>query len=171
MNSVKHLIFTCLALLAFNTPASQDIKCLTDTAYMEARGEGVRAMALVQDVVLNRVDGSRWPSSVCAVVYQRKQFSWSRMAVPMAVSPIDKAARAKGRQTAVALLSGERQPSTRANHFLSPRALTGGVWPMWARCTPVLKASNECVKYVQDGQNKEVRKPLTIHKGLWFYKL
>ena len=77
MNSLKHLIFTCLALLAFNTPASQDIKCLTDTAYMEARGQGSRAMALVQDVVLNRVDDSRWPSSVCAVVYQRKQKSWS----------------------------------------------------------------------------------------------
>ena len=171
MNSVKHLIFICLALLAFNTPASQDIKCLTDTAYMEARGEGVRAMALVQDVVLNRSNARRWPDSVCAVVYQRKQFSWSHIPVPMAVLPDDRAAKAEGRQTAVALLNGERQPSTRANHFLSPKALSGGVWPMWALCTPVLKASNECVKYVQDRQIKEVRKPLTIHRGLWFYKL
>ena len=60
---------------------------------MEARGQGSRAMALVQDVVLNRVDDSRWPSSVCAVVYQRKQFSWSSKPVPMAQMPDDIQAR------------------------------------------------------------------------------
>ena len=82
---------------------------------MEARGQGSRAMALVQDVVLNRVDDSRWPSSVCAVVYQRKQFSWSSKPVPMAQMPDDIQARLRGRE-------GCRGRSGRkaANHLSKP---------------------------------------------------
>ena len=163
MISIKHLIFTCLALLAFNTPASQDIKCLTDTAYMEARGQGSRAMALVQDVVLNRVYDSRWPSSVCAVVYQPKQFSWSNKPVPMAQMPDDIQARLEGRAKAVEAVMGVRLPTTSANHFLSPRALAGGRFPTWASC----EQGVECVEY---GKRK-VRKPLFLHNGFWFYEL
>lgn len=163
MNSIKHLIFTCLTLLAFNSLASQDIKCLADTAYMEARGEGSRAMALVQDVVLNRVDDSRWPSSVCAVVYQRKQFSWTSKPVPMAQMPDDVQARLKGREKAVEAVQGVRLPSTSANHFLSPKALAGGRFPTWARCSQDV----ECVEY----NNRKVRKPLFLHNGFWFYEL
>ena len=163
LNSIKHLIFTCLALLAFNTPASQDIKCLTDTAYMEARGQGSRAMALVQDVVLNRVDDSRWPSSVCAVVYQPKQFSWSSKPVPMARMPDDIQARLEGREKAVEAAKGVRLPTTSANHFLSPRALAGGRFPTWASCSQGV----ECVEY----NNRKVRKPLFLHNGFWFYDL
>ncbi len=44
--------------------------CLTEALYFEARGETVRGMFAVAEVILNRVDDPRYPSSVCAVVNQ-----------------------------------------------------------------------------------------------------
>ena len=165
MKYVKQLILVaCLTFssIVLSSPTNP-ITCLTDTAYMEARGEGSRAMALVQDVVLNRVKDSRWPSSVCAVVYQPKQFSWSSKPIPMAQMPDDIQARLRGRAKAVEVVQGVRLPTTSANHFLSPRALAGGRFPKWARCSQGV----ECVEY----NNRKVRKPLFLHNGFWFYDL
>jgi len=52
-------------------------QCHVENIYHEARGEGWEGWALVKATVENRVDDSRWPSTVCGVVYQPKQFSWT----------------------------------------------------------------------------------------------
>jgi N-acetylmuramoyl-L-alanine amidase len=52
-------------------------KCHVENIYHEARGEGWAGWALVKATVENRVSDSRWPSSVCEVVHQPKQFSWT----------------------------------------------------------------------------------------------
>ena len=49
--------------------------------YWEARGEGEQGMLAVGSVILNRVEDTRFPDNVCAVVYQGGetppcQFSW-----------------------------------------------------------------------------------------------
>ncbi|RVV99087.1 cell wall hydrolase [Mesobaculum littorinae] len=48
----------------------EDWQCLTEALYFEARGETVRGVAAVAEVILNRVESSRFPGSVCAVVRQ-----------------------------------------------------------------------------------------------------
>ncbi|MEM7295034.1 MAG: cell wall hydrolase [Pseudomonadota bacterium] len=45
-------------------------KCLTEALYFEARGETVAGMFAVAEVILNRVDTTRFPDSVCGVVNQ-----------------------------------------------------------------------------------------------------
>ncbi len=45
-------------------------ECLTEALYFEARGESVRGMFAVGEVILNRVDSARFPDDVCAVVTQ-----------------------------------------------------------------------------------------------------
>ncbi|MDR9428944.1 MAG: cell wall hydrolase [Salibaculum sp.] len=45
-------------------------ECLTEALYFEARGETVRGMFAVGEVILNRVDSARFPDDVCAVVTQ-----------------------------------------------------------------------------------------------------
>ncbi|HKL69693.1 cell wall hydrolase [Salibaculum sp.] len=45
-------------------------ECLTEALYFEARGESVRGMFAVGEVILNRVDSARFPDDVCAVVSQ-----------------------------------------------------------------------------------------------------
>lgn len=52
-------------------------QCLIANVFFEARGESLKGMKAVAAVTLNRVDHKSYPGSVCAVVFQKKQFSWS----------------------------------------------------------------------------------------------
>jgi spore germination cell wall hydrolase CwlJ-like protein len=62
---------------------SDEITCLAQNIYFEARSEPVDGMLAVGHVVLNRLASNRFPDTVCKVVrqggYQRRnrcQFSW-----------------------------------------------------------------------------------------------
>jgi spore germination cell wall hydrolase CwlJ-like protein len=48
----------------------EEWRCLTEALYFEARGEDTRGIFAVAEVILNRVDSRRFPSTVCAVVNQ-----------------------------------------------------------------------------------------------------
>jgi spore germination cell wall hydrolase CwlJ-like protein len=45
-------------------------QCLSEALYFEARGETVKGMFAVAEVIMNRVDSARFPSSVCGVINQ-----------------------------------------------------------------------------------------------------
>ena len=49
---------------------SSDSQCLALNMYHEARGEGTAGMLAVSYVVLNRVNDSRFPNTICEVVKQ-----------------------------------------------------------------------------------------------------
>lgn len=49
---------------------SREWQCLTEALYFEARGEDPLGQVAVAEVILNRVDSSRYPDTVCAVVMQ-----------------------------------------------------------------------------------------------------
>ena len=54
------------------------IMCLTAAIYFETRGEdNVTGQVAVATVIMNRVDSPRWPSTVCGVVNQDYQFSYT----------------------------------------------------------------------------------------------
>ena len=61
--------------------SSKERDCLAANIYYEARGESVKAQKAVAHVTLNRVKSKQYPKTVCAVVLQNKQFSWT-MQVP-----------------------------------------------------------------------------------------
>nr|WP_170538788.1 cell wall hydrolase [Ruegeria arenilitoris] len=48
----------------------EDLKCLAEALYFEARGESVRGQFAVAEVILNRVESSRFPNTVCGVIRQ-----------------------------------------------------------------------------------------------------
>ena len=52
-------------------------QCLRDAIYFEARGESLRGQFAVAEVILNRVDSSRYPQTICGVVKQSCQFSYT----------------------------------------------------------------------------------------------
>lgn len=54
-------------------------QCLAKAIYYEARGESAKGKLAVAQVVLNRAASKQYPGSVCGVVYQPKQFSWTSM--------------------------------------------------------------------------------------------
>jgi len=49
---------------------SNDLKCLTEAVYFEARNQPVRGQEAVAYVIMNRVHSKHFPSSVCGVVHQ-----------------------------------------------------------------------------------------------------
>ncbi|WP_254435838.1 cell wall hydrolase [Ruegeria arenilitoris] len=48
----------------------ENFKCLAEALYFEARGESVRGQFAVAEVILNRVESSRFPDSLCGVIKQ-----------------------------------------------------------------------------------------------------
>jgi spore germination cell wall hydrolase CwlJ-like protein len=45
-------------------------RCLAEALYFEARGESVKGQFAVAEVILNRVDSSLFPNSICGVIKQ-----------------------------------------------------------------------------------------------------
>ena len=56
---------------------AQDI-CLAKAVYFEARGEPLEGQLAVAQVVMNRAASGRYPSTLCAVITQKAQFSFIR---------------------------------------------------------------------------------------------
>lgn len=71
------LLIIPFLLVSLNADARQT-RCLAQAIYHEARGEPIKCQHMVADVVLNRMQHRNYPSTVCGVVFQRSQFSWTR---------------------------------------------------------------------------------------------
>jgi N-acetylmuramoyl-L-alanine amidase len=71
------LLYHPLAMTSLSDKLKEDVLCLTANLYFEARGEGVKGLKAVADVTLNRVKSKKYPPSVCKVVFQKHQFSWT----------------------------------------------------------------------------------------------
>lgn len=58
-----------------NTPlySYEDVECLAEAIYFEARGEPVAGQVAVAQVILNRVESRRYPSSPCSVIKQNEK--------------------------------------------------------------------------------------------------
>jgi len=55
----------------------EDLWCLAKNIFHEAGVESDLGKYAVAQVTLNRVEHTRWPSSICGVVMDPKQFSWT----------------------------------------------------------------------------------------------
>lgn len=59
---------------------TRQIQCMAENVYHEAGNQSQRGMIAVSNVVMNRVQSGRFPSTPCSVIYQRSsrvcQFSW-----------------------------------------------------------------------------------------------
>lgn len=117
--------------------------CLAEALYFEARGETVRGQFAVAEVIMNRVESSRFPGTVCGVVNQgtgerfRCQFTYTCDGRAETIN--ERAAWERAGKIARLILDG------------APRGLTGGathyhtlaVRPKWARVFPVTATIGE----------------------------
>jgi hypothetical protein len=110
----------------------QDVKCLSEAIYFEARSERLAGQKAVAEVVLNRVGSKHFPNTICGVVYQgaaRKtgcQFSFT------CDGSLDKRPRGKAwersQTLATHMMIGAYRPMTaRATHYH-----TTVINPKWA---------------------------------------
>ena len=59
-------------------PSPHQLHCLTEAVYHEARGEPIKGQAAVAHVVMKRTKFPKeFASTICGVVYQHGQFSWT----------------------------------------------------------------------------------------------
>ena len=63
---------------AGSTIADTEQECLAGAIYFEARSEPLEGQLAVADVVINRTRSGRYPTTICAVVTQKAQFSFIR---------------------------------------------------------------------------------------------
>ena len=59
------------------TDEEKEMHCLALNIYFEARGETELGQFAVAAVTMNRVESQKFPNTVCKVVWQRRQFSWT----------------------------------------------------------------------------------------------
>jgi spore germination cell wall hydrolase CwlJ-like protein len=74
--------FLLLFLLLISTNATPNetmdrVECLARNIYFEARGESLKGKLAVAHVTLNRKKSAKYPKTICDVVYQKHQFSWT----------------------------------------------------------------------------------------------
>lgn len=55
----------------------KQLKCLQENIFFESRNQSIVGQLLVGVVTLSRTSEERYPDTICEVVFQNKQFSWT----------------------------------------------------------------------------------------------
>lgn len=134
----------------------QDLYCMAANLYFEARGESELGQKAVAKVTMNRVNSGKYPDSVCKVVFQKYQFSWTHQepwnkiqkalnGVEPSKNPLDVSAYQQALKTAKTSLK------TNLNGILPDDALwyhANYVNPSWVRKMKKVKKVGKHVFYV-----------------------
>jgi spore germination cell wall hydrolase CwlJ-like protein len=113
----------------FAEVSKEDRHCLALNVYFESRGESKVGQEFVGWVTLNRVMDSDFPDTICAVVWEDQQFSWTHDG--KSDRPKDQAAWATAQVVAEEVLQSygvERDPTEGATYFHA-----ASVKPTWAK--------------------------------------
>jgi spore germination cell wall hydrolase CwlJ-like protein len=92
--------------------SSKNVDCLARAMYFESNRSSRDGMVAVGSVVMNRVASDDFPSDVCSVVAQPRQFAPGVMTRQMSGN-----SELLARDTATAVLQGERHPLTGKARF------------------------------------------------------
>lgn len=68
---------TAQAETRINQFTDEQVHCLQQNIYFEARNQSILGQQAVAWVTLNRMTDDRYPDTICDVVWQSKQFSWT----------------------------------------------------------------------------------------------
>lgn len=131
----------------------EEMLCLQQNIYFEARNESEEGLYAVAFVTLNRTANPKFPDSVCGVVWQRKQFSWThdgKRDRPNLANVLERRAWEKAGRVAREVVSGE-----------IPSVIGDAVYyhadyvaPRWAKKMVEVAEVGSHIFYV-DGNNKK----------------
>lgn len=129
LGDVQHdSLAEAVAAMPRGTALSNELECLAGAVYFESRGEPLAGQLAVAQVVINRADSGRFPSSYCGVVYQPSQFSFVRGGT---MPRIDRSSAAWHRASAIARVAHEGLWDSKAGDALYFHARY--VKPGWSR--------------------------------------
>ena len=77
---INLLMLAWLGLNCSNVSAKlpKELECLTRNVYYESGNQSYKGKLAVALVTLNRVNHPNYPDTICKVVYQPMQFSWTK---------------------------------------------------------------------------------------------
>lgn len=102
---------------------SEEIDCLALNVYFEARNQSLRGQKAVAWVTLNRMYTARYPDTICEVVWQPRQFSWTHdgLSDVPGGNVIEDAAWEEAQQVAIDVLAADfenmQDPTRGATHY------------------------------------------------------
>ena len=144
MNRIKLKIAgLCLLLLVstnlakFDTSAqaqkatAKDIHCLAQNIYHEARSEPLGGQIAVAQVTVNRVKASNFTKSICRVVFEPNQFSWT-------LNKHHKIRDKKAWEASLVIARAVLTNSIRLPNFTATHYHTKSVNPRWNRDMRIL---------------------------------
>jgi spore germination cell wall hydrolase CwlJ-like protein len=99
--------------------------CLAKNIYFEARDQDLDGQRLVAEVTISRLEADGFPKTVCGVVWQKGQFSWTEDG--KSDTPKDEKAWLLAQEIAADVLMNGCDLCTGATHFA-----TVGTDPYWA---------------------------------------
>jgi N-acetylmuramoyl-L-alanine amidase len=149
---MKQLITLALGAVLFatnlNTQAENaELICLAKNIYFEARGEPYRGKLAVAQVTLNRVKSPNFSNTICGVVYQPYQFSWTLTYKKIT----DKVAWNAALSLADKVLDGTvKMPNFRATYFHAK-----SVRPKWAKNKTLVATIGNHVFYERLSRNSQ----------------
>ncbi len=134
VGSLRELVTKITALPSIEL--DEEMRCLATAVYYESKGEPLEGQLAVAQVILNRVESGRFAPSICGVVYQRGQFSftWDGRSDRPAESAMWRTAQAIA---VVAATDNWREIVPNATHFHAAR-----VAPGWGRLKRVAAVGN-----------------------------
>jgi len=117
-----------------NSIPEEDRYCLQQNIFFEARNQSTLGQAAVAWVTLNRVEDTRYPDTICGVVWQKSAFSWT--ADGLSDKPSDNILEQNAWELAGDLAEetlknwviGQKDPTSGANHYHA-----NYVYPYWAK--------------------------------------
>jgi hypothetical protein len=99
------------------TPADRD--CMKRAMYFESQRSSREGLMAVGTVIMNRLTSDAYPSTICGIVAQERQFAPGVM-----TRPINEATVPELDAAVDAIIRGERRPGSQGRHVLSHGRLT-----------------------------------------------
>ena len=125
-----------------NDPMIKEVECLAENIYREAPEESYEGQLAVATVTMNRLRNKEFPKTVCGVVYQPGQFSWTYI---KKLSPHNEMLYEKARQIAEDVLyNGKRLLSIRNALYFHNTTVT----PKWIVGMHVVQQIGNHIFYV-----------------------
>lgn len=119
---------------------TRETQCLAENIYHESRGESFEGKVAVAQVTLNRAaHKTLFKSTICGVVYQSKQFSWTIK--PKTIK--EKTAWEDSVKIAKAVMNGLRLKDFDAIYYH-----THSVKPIWNRDKQIVKVIGSHIFYI-----------------------
>lgn len=124
-------------------------QCLIKNIYHEAGVEPMEGKIAVAQTTLNRVNAKRWKNTICGVVHQRAQFSWT-------LSAKKKHARPRGKLWDESVLAAERfEKGTRVRGLKEAKFYHTDYikTPKWADRSKMITQIGQHIFYTEDAKS------------------